>query len=70
MKFLTRTEVSKQLNISLRSVDRLISRGQLKALKIGRSIRISQEQLDELIKLSYYDPLMPKEVSISTEFSI
>jgi len=67
---LTKKDVSKNLNISTKTVDRLILRGQLKALKIGRSIRIPQDELDEFIKRSAYDPLEPNGVSITTGFSI
>jgi len=66
----TRKEIAKNLTISERSVDRLILTGQLKAYKIGRSVRISQEQLDEFLKGSVYDPLQPGEVTVSTEISL
>lgn len=67
---LTRKQIAQKLNISIRTVDRLIIQGQLKSFKIGRSIRVSQDDLDEFIKRSYYDPLQPVEVIVSTEFSI
>jgi len=67
---LTRKQTAIELNVSHRTVDRLIQKGHLKALKIGRSIRISQEQLEEYIKNSHFDPLKPGEVSVITEFSI
>lgn len=66
----TRKEVAKNLNISQRSVDRLILTGQLKAYKIGRSVRISKEQLDDFLKGSVYDPLEPGEVKLSSEINL
>jgi len=66
----TREQIAKQLTLSVKTIDRLILRGQLKALKIGRSVRISQEQLDEFLKRSIYDPFENNGVSISTGFNL
>jgi excisionase family DNA binding protein len=69
MEILTKKQVAKQLNISTRTIDRLILSGQLKAYKIGRSVRIAQAQLDEFLKVSTFDPLEPGEVTAATGFS-
>jgi len=69
MEIFTKQQVAKQLNVSTRTLDRLILSGQLKAYKIGRSVRIAQEQLDEFLKSSEYDPFEVGKVSVSTGFS-
>jgi len=56
MEILTKQQVAEHLNISKRTIDRLIFSGQLNAYKIGRSVRISQEQLDEFLTASAFDP--------------
>jgi len=66
----TREQLARQLTLSVKTIDRLILRGQLKALKIGRSVRISQDQLDEFLKRSIYDPFENNGVSISTGFNL
>ena len=66
----TREQIARQLTLSVKTIDRLILRGQLKALKIGRSVRISQDQLDEFLKGSVYDPFKNNGVSITTGFNI
>ena len=49
-EFYTVKEVSDRLRVSLRSVYRLIERGELKALRIGDTYRISAESLNAFIR--------------------
>ena len=49
-KIYTTQEVADQLKIKKSTVYELIKRGELKAAKVGKQIRISQEQLDEYLK--------------------
>lgn len=42
-------EVAAAIGLSERSVWALIARGELRAVKLGRSVRISREALDELL---------------------
>jgi excisionase family DNA binding protein len=42
-------EVSGQLNMSKYSIRREIDRGNLQAVKIGKSVRISSEELDRYL---------------------
>ena len=42
-------EVSGQLNMSKSSICREIDRGNLQAVKIGKSVRISSEELDRYL---------------------
>ena len=69
MEIFSKQQVAEQLNISTRTIDRLILSGQLKAYKIGRSVRIAQEHLDEFLKSSKYDPLALRDISAAKEFS-
>ncbi len=64
MEIFTKQHAAKHLNISTRTIDRLIFSGQLKAYKIGRSVRISQEQLDEFLEASVLDSFGPNGISI------
>ncbi len=49
-KVYTTQEVADQLKIKKSTVYELIKRGELKATKVGKQIRVSQEQLDEYLK--------------------
>ena len=69
MEIFSKQQVADQLNISTRTIDRLIFSGQLKAYKIGKSIRITQEQLNEFLNRSVYNPHGPTGTSVSTGFS-
>jgi len=69
MEILTKKQAADQLNISSRTIDRLILSGQLKAYKIGRSVRIAQEYLDEFLESSKYDPIALRDISAATGFS-
>lgn len=46
----TRDQAARQLDVSIRHVDRLIKLGQLRAVRIGRLIRIPRDALDELLQ--------------------
>lgn len=46
-RFLTVPEVASELRLSERTVKRLISRDSLPALRVGRSLRIDRDQLNE-----------------------
>ena len=50
VKFYTVQEVADLLQIHWQSVLNYIKNGKLKALKLGKGYRISQEALDEFIK--------------------
>ena len=52
MKLFSKKEISKKLNISVRTVDRLLKRRELEALRIGRLIRVTQDQLDQFLEKS------------------
>lgn len=48
-KFLTTLEVSERLQVSPRTVQRLIQRGELKAFRVGRQVRIPELALREML---------------------
>jgi excisionase family DNA binding protein len=52
MKLFSKKEISEKLNISVRTVDRLLKRRELEALRIGRLIRVTQDQLDQFLEKS------------------
>lgn len=47
-KFYSRIEAARILNVSTRSLDRMIRAGLLKAIKIGRLVRISSSEIKKL----------------------
>ena len=49
-KFLTTLEVSERLQVSPRTVQRLIQRGELKAFRVGRQVRIPELALKEMLE--------------------
>ena len=52
MHLYTRQEVSSFLNLSLRTVDRHIAAGKLRVHKLGRTVRISEDDLRAFLALS------------------
>jgi excisionase family DNA binding protein len=48
---LTAAEVAEILNISLRSVRRMLADGRLSFVRIGRSVRIRPEALEAMIEV-------------------
>lgn len=47
---LTRKETAQKLGVSLPTLDRLIARGDLPAVRLGRSVKIHEELLDVWVK--------------------
>ena len=47
---LTVVEVAKQINVSVRTVRRLIADGELKPIRFGRSVRIEPPALRDLLR--------------------
>jgi excisionase family DNA binding protein len=50
IKMLTIEDVARELHISIMSVRRYIESGQIKAVKIGKVWRISQEELNRIME--------------------
>lgn len=51
---LTVDMIAEKLNVSRNSIVTLIKSGQLKAIKIGRQYRISEDSFNQLMKASEY----------------
>ncbi len=50
----SKKELSSFLNVSVKTIDRLVSRGQIRTFKIGKCIRFNpREVLEDLEKLAY-----------------
>ena len=49
-RLLTIRQVAEQLGLSPRTVSRLIKRGELTAIRLGRSVRIHPSELESLIR--------------------
>ena len=47
---LTRKEAAEKLGVSLPTVDRLIAKGDLPAVRLGRSVKIHEGLLDEWVR--------------------
>ena len=54
-RFLTPAEVAEQLRVSSMTVYRLIKAGELRAARIGKSYRISEEDVDAYLQDRFSD---------------
>lgn len=50
MSAYTMREVAEILSVNERTIKNLIARGELKRLKVGRAVRITQQQLDAYLE--------------------
>lgn len=55
-RLLTSGEVADQLRVSTMTVYRLIRRGQLPAVRVGRNYRVRREDLDEFLDAQVVQP--------------
>ena len=49
MKFMTMDEVAETLSVSRITIHRLINKGEIQSLKVGRAVRIPEESLKEYV---------------------
>lgn len=54
-RFLTPAEVAEQLRVSSMTVYRLIKSGELRAARIGKSYRISEDDVDAYLEARFSD---------------
>jgi excisionase family DNA binding protein len=54
-RFLTPAEVAEQLRVSSMTVYRLIKSGELRAVRIGKSYRISEDDVDAYLQARFSD---------------
>jgi excisionase family DNA binding protein len=54
VKFLTVAEVAAKIRVSKMTVYRLVHSGDLPAVRVGRSFRVSEEDVNEYLRNSFY----------------
>jgi excisionase family DNA binding protein len=54
-KFLTIAEVASMMRVSKMTVYRLVHGGELPALRVGRSFRVLEEDVNEYLRKSFYN---------------
>ncbi len=55
VKFLTIAEVAAMMRVSKMTVYRIVHSGELPAVRVGRSFRVTEEDVNEYIKRSFFD---------------
>ncbi|HET7350604.1 MAG TPA: helix-turn-helix domain-containing protein [Marmoricola sp.] len=55
VKFLTVAEVASVMRVSKMTVYRLVHNGDLPAVRVGRSFRVSEDDVNEYLKNSFFD---------------
>ncbi len=55
VKFLTVAEVAAVMRVSKMTVYRLVHNGDLPAVRVGRSFRVSEDDVNEYLKSSFFD---------------
>jgi excisionase family DNA binding protein len=53
-KFLTVAEVATMMRVSKMTVYRLVHSGELPAVRVGLSFRVTEEDVDEYLRKSFY----------------
>ena len=54
-KFLTIAEVASLMRVSKMTVYRLVHNGELPAVRVGRSFRVSEEDVNEYLRTSFFN---------------
>ena len=54
-KFLTVAEVAAMMRVSKMTVYRLVHGGELPAVRVGRSFRVKEDDVDEYLRKSFYN---------------
>jgi excisionase family DNA binding protein len=55
VKFLTIAEVAAMMRVSKMTVYRIVHSGDLPAVRVGRSFRVTEQDVNEYIKRSFFD---------------
>jgi excisionase family DNA binding protein len=55
VKFLTIAEVATMMRVSKMTVYRIVHSGELPAVRVGRSFRVTEKDVNEYIQRSFYD---------------
>ena len=54
VKFLTVAEVAAKIRVSKMTVYRLVHSGELPAVRVGRSFRVTEDDVNEYLRKSFY----------------
>ena len=54
VKFLTVAEVAAMMRVSKMTVYRLVHNGELPAVRVGRSFRVTEDDVNEYLRKSFY----------------
>ena len=54
VRFLTIAEVAAMMRVSKMTVYRLVHSGELPAVRVGRSFRVTEDDVDEYLRKSFY----------------
>ena len=54
-KFLTVAEVAAMMRVSKMTVYRLVHNGEVPAVRVGRSFRVREDDVDEYLRKSFYN---------------
>jgi excisionase family DNA binding protein len=55
VKFMTVAEVAAMMRVSKMTVYRLVHNGELPAVRVGRSFRVTEDDVNEYLRRSFYD---------------
>jgi excisionase family DNA binding protein len=55
VKFLTIAEVAAMMRVSKMTVYRLVHNGELPAVRVGRSFRVTEADVDEYLRKSFFN---------------
>ena len=55
VRFLTVAEVASMMRVSKMTVYRLVHGGELPAVRVGRSFRVTEEDVNEYLRKSFYN---------------
>ncbi|SDS63949.1 DNA binding domain-containing protein, excisionase family [Nocardioides scoriae] len=55
VKFLTVAEVAAMMRVSKMTVYRLVHNGELAAVRVGRSFRVSEDDVHEYLRTSFFN---------------
>ena len=55
VQFLTVAEVAAMMRVSKMTVYRLVHNGELPAVRVGRSFRVTEQDANEYLQRSYFD---------------
>ena len=55
VKFLTIAEVAAMMRVSKMTVYRLVHNGELPAVRVGRSFRVTEDDVDDYLRKSFFN---------------